>query len=503
MINNTIRQVDTTAILIDRENRQRTNLTFDSVLPLAVSICQSQWISPILVDADTNYIIAGERRLTAVKSLCAVVNGDYSGFSNPQSARNELALICTCKIDSWKNWTKIPVQFGTKLTPLDLMLFEFVENNQRQDLTWQDRAKAIYDIYCQALTDNKKWTAVDTANLIGISRSSVTENLRVWRVYADSEITTELKHIINSSDTLKSAAQNIERYISRREVGHGVSLTTSKVIPIKESVEKSIYTKPGPKTHNTSSVKIETDLDVYIEESASTFADQVLINANFNQWAAAYAGQPFNFIHCDFPYGINFNTGQYTSRISNTAICDYDDSEDVYWKLLHSLRDNMDKLIAPQTHIMFWFSQNLRRKTEDFFTAIGGYVNPFLMVWQCGDNNGVVPDTQRYGRRNYETAMLITFGDRKVVTPKALCVNSSRETNSRIHRSQKPTKVLEHFFEMFVDNSSIVLDPTCGSGTSLVVANSLNAKKVIGLEVDKQIYTNSYNYINSLSGLAL
>lgn len=503
MINNIIRQVDTTAILIDRKNRQRTNLTFDSVLPLAISICQSQWISPILVDADTNYIIAGERRLTAVKSLCAVVNGDYSGFSNPQSAREELALICTCKVDSWKNWTKIPVQFGTKLTSLDLMLFEFIENNQRQDLTWQDRSKAIYDIYCQALADSKKWTAVDTANLIGVSRSSVTENLRVWRVYADPETTTDLRHIIDNSETLKSAAQNIERYVSRREVGHGVSLITSKITTAKEPVEKSLYNKPGPETHNTSSVKIETDLDTYTEEFASTFADQVLINADFNQWAANYTGQPFNFIHCDFPYGVNFNTGQYTNRVSSTAVCDYDDSENVYWELLYSLRDNAENIIAPQAHVMFWFSQNLRRETEDFFTAMGGYVNPFLMVWQCGDNDGIVPDAQRYGRRNYETAMLVTFGDRKIVAPRALCVNSSRETSSRIHRSQKPAKVLEHFFEMFVDNSSIVLDPTCGSGTSLVVADNLNAKKIIGLELDKQIYSNSYNYINRLNGLAL
>lgn len=503
MINNTIRQVDTTAILIDRENRQRTNLTFDSVLPLAVSICQSQWISPILVDADTNYIIAGERRLTAVKALRAAVNGDYSGFSNPQSAREELAHICTCKVDSWKNWTKIPVQFGSKLTPLDLMLFEFIENNQRKDISWQDKARAIYNIYCQALVDNKKWTAVDTANLIGASRSHVTENLRVWRVYADSETTTDLRNIIDNSDTIKSAAQNIERYTSRREVGHGLSLTTNKAFSTKEPAEKSIYVKPGPETHDTSPIKIENDLDISSEKPNSTFADQVLINADFNKWAANYTGQPFNFIHCDFPYGINFNTGQYTSRISNTAVCNYDDSEDVYWQLLHSLCDNMDKLIAPQSHIMFWFSQNLRRETEDFFTAMGGYVNPFLMVWQCGDNDGIVPDAQRYGRRNYETAMLVTFGDRKIVAPRSLCINSSRETSSRIHRSQKPAKVLEHFFEMFVDNSSIVLDPTCGSGTSLVVADNLNAKKIIGLELDQQIYSNSYNYINHLNGLAL
>ena len=224
-------------------------------------------------------------------------------------------------------------------------------------------------------------------------------------------------------------------------------------------------------------------------------SDQLLINADFCEWAPNYTGEPFNFIHCDFPYGINFNTGEYTGTINNKLLNDYDDSPDVYWKLLNTLRDNTH-LIAPQCHIMFWLSQNFRRETEDFFNSIGGYVHPFLMIWHCGSNEGLVPDPQRYGRRTYETAMLITFGDRKIVGPRALSLEASRESSTRIHRSQKPIKVLSHFFGMFIDNSSIVLDPTAGSGTSLIVANNLKAKQVTGLELNKDAYEKACEYID-------
>lgn len=495
MFSNVIRQVETENIIIDRFTRQRSILTFDSILSLAVSIGRSQWISPILVDEETNYLIAGERRLSAVKALAAAVNGDYSGFSNPLAAQEALFPVCTCHVDSWKQWTRIPAQLGKSFTPTDLAMYEFIENAQRQDLPWQDRAKAIYDIHAKGLSQDREWTAVHTSNLIGMHRATVTENLRIWRLYADEEASAELKAIIQESPTIRSAIQTVERYTSRRETGPEVSLTSGGIIP-RPKADVALYTKPGPKPlTDVCKNKYPSPIE-YPDEVENTFSDKALFNADFTTWAPTYSGEPFNFIHCDFPYGISFNTGEYTSGVSNTILGDYDDSVDVYWRLLNTIRDNLH-IIAPQAHIMFWFSQNLRRETEDFFTSIGGTVQPFLMVWHCGVNDGIVPDPQRYGRRTYETAMLITFGDRKIVVPRGLSVEASRETFTRIHRSQKPIKVLRHFFEMFVDDSSTILDPTVGSGTSLIIADELKARKIVGLEIDPGIYENAKKHIDA------
>jgi DNA modification methylase len=38
------------------------------------------------------------------------------------------------------------------------------------------------------------------------------------------------------------------------------------------------------------------------------------------------------------------------------------------------------------------------------------------------------------------------------------------------------------FFPMFVDENTLMLDPTCGSGTSLRAAKSLGASYVLGIE---------------------
>ena len=47
--------------------------------------------------------------------------------------------------------------------------------------------------------------------------------------------------------------------------------------------------------------------------------------------------------------------------------------------------------------------------------------------------------------------------------------------------------MLKHFFEMFVDDTTKMLDPTAGSGNALRAASSMNAKLVVGLEINPEI----------------
>jgi DNA modification methylase len=54
------------------------------------------------------------------------------------------------------------------------------------------------------------------------------------------------------------------------------------------------------------------------------------------------------------------------------------------------------------------------------------------------------------------------------------------------HMSEKPEPMLRHFFRMLVDDNSLVLDPTCGSGSAIRAAESLGAKIAIGLEINEE-----------------
>lgn len=106
--------------------------------------------------------------------------------------------------------------------------------------------------------------------------------------------------------------------------------------------------------------------------------------------------------------------------------------------------------------------------------------NKFPLIWTKTDNKGILPDAKRGPRRIYETCLFGSRDDRFIV--RAVSNSYGAPTGVKAHQSEKPEPVLRHFMQMFVDEHSRVLDPTCGSGSSLRAAESLNAKLVFGLE---------------------
>lgn len=474
--------------------RQRTEdrdesgqLTPASVYELALSIGRNQWVSTLLVEKDTNRLIAGERRYTAMLVLERATRGDFTGLKDPDKIAT-LSSICTCRTESFKEWTHAPVQLGTDLTPVDLSTFEWAENFHRLDLTWHDKARAAWNIHATHLKaaqeSGAKWNLSDTAETLSTDLKTATLLIKAWREVERGDEKT--KAAVLGSTTPRAAKSAVERIKERRG---DPSIGTK---PMKLNAEGELIARVR---------KPEVTLDsLSIPPSPSS---SLLMHGDFHEFARNYSGPPFNFIHCDFPFGISFNKGGGMQTAADTkGIGDYDDTPEVYWNLLDTLHSFREELIAESAHIMFWFSQNWRRPTEDFFTDNfpDCRVQPFLLIWHTSDNSGIVPDPNRYGRRTYETALSISFGDRKIAKPVALSVASPRSSADKFHRSQKPLPVLSHFFEMYIDETSIVLDPTAGSSTSLVAAKKLGAKHVIGLELDEEMYDAASKYIDGQLG---
>lgn len=62
----------------------------------------------------------------------------------------------------------------------------------------------------------------------------------------------------------------------------------------------------------------------------------------------------------------------------------------------------------------------------------------------------------------------------------------------KIHPSQKPVKVIEKLIEIFTDEGDVVIDPCCGSGSTLRAAHNLN-RSAFGFEIDRNFYTRAKN----------
>lgn len=334
---------------------------------------------------------------------------------------------------------KIPCRYIDQLDPVELQLLELEENLSRAELTWQDEVRAVSSLHKILSSREPNWTHDRTADYIGRSPTFVTRRLNLLGKLSDDKI-GKLESI--------SMAENI---ISR-ETNRAIDNELNDMLQVAEPVIKD----------NRPQAKIEKN--------------------DFLLWAESYSGSKFNLIHCDFPYGLDHGNSE-QGNTSTGLFEGYKDTEELYWKLCRGLCLHTEKLALPSAHLMFWFSMKFYQKTIDFIEANSDWslVDERPLIWMKSDNKGIVSDINRRPRNIYETALLFSRGDRKIITPVSNAY--SCPTSKSFHASEKPEPMLRHFFRMFVDSYGEVLDPTCGSGTSIRAAFELGARRSLGLEI--------------------
>lgn len=336
--------------------------------------------------------------------------------------------------------THISVQYVDELDDSYLRAIELEENIKRAALPWQDECLAVFEYFNFRRESNPEFSQGDLAEALGMAPASVSERIGVAR-----ELVSGNERVI-AAPRFSTARGITKRAIARRADEDLSSLRKAANIHV----------------------------DPIAKEPES------ILCLNFNEWARAYDGPKFNFIHCDFPYGIgadSFNQGAAATHGG------YDDTERTYWTLCESLANNLDRLTTDSCHFMFWFSMQYYQRTLDYFTTNTDInFDPFPLVWLKSDNVGILSDPSRGPRRIYETAFYGSRGDRKIVN--SVSNAYAAPTDRGFHMSVKPEPVLRNFFRMFIDENSLMLDPTCGSGSALRAAESLSARYVLGLEAN-------------------
>ena len=425
--------VSVKSIIIDRDERQRTEL--EDIESLAESIKRNGLINPIVVTRD-HVLVAGERRLTAHKHL---------GFDS------------------------IAVQYVEDLSDAELQILELEENIRRVDLPWKDLVKSVAKFHKLMSQENESWSPEQTADELNIARTTVGKYLMVQRAIEDN-----VEGVVNAPK-LSQAANFATRFNERKKAATMRDLTASlapsapasPVLTAPDGMDIPAETTPAP------------------VPAQRRYAD--LINTDFTKWADTVQDTPFNLIHCDFPYGVN--AGDTKGQTGAAAFGHYADKPDDYFNLVSQFLAKQDNFIGPSAHMIFWFSMDFYQETVELFREKGWVVNRFPLIWFKSDNTGVIPDANRGPRRVYETALFMTRGDRKIVRAVGNCVGNP--VKKEFHVSEKPKPMLEHFFRMLVDETTVMLDPTAGSGNAVAVAESLGAHYSLGLERDKDFYENA------------
>jgi ParB/RepB/Spo0J family partition protein len=387
---------------------------------------------------------------------------------------------------------------------------ELEENIKRDDLPWVDRALAINNIHELYKTHHTTyWTIEATASKIGLAETTVFNNIKVVKFATKNPEIFKLTSLLQALtsvdritdrilaaeiDTLSQTAQLAfkgkkdaagEKDNGEKDKGEGSDLVPANPNPI------NVAGSPAIDMANPSG----------FPPVASPIPNRTLdsvICTSFLDWAPAYTGPKFNFIHCDFPYGVNIGGSHGLWDVKK-----YENDPKIFFTLTDCLINNFDRFASHSCHLMFWFAPRWYCETLNKLQSLGLEVLIPPMIWHHSDNRGMTPWIKgvMQPRRVYDMAFVAQRGGRQLLKDEIPNLYGAPLVSRPIHPTQKPESMLRHFFSMLVDNTTSMLDPTCGSASALNAAESLGAKATLGIEYDAEYAKAANVYLNEQRSL--
>jgi site-specific DNA-methyltransferase (adenine-specific) len=145
-------------------------------------------------------------------------------------------------------------------------------------------------------------------------------------------------------------------------------------------------------------------------------------------------------------------------------------------------------------------------KDECFCVSFYGWnkIDLFMAAWRAAGFRIVghvvfrkaYASSVRFMRYEHEQAYLLAKGDPSPPVRPISDVIDWTYTGNRLHPTQKPTEALEPLIAAFCEPHGLVLDPFCGSGSTLVAARRIG-RNFIGIELDAGHYVTASCRIQS------
>lgn len=434
------------ALLTIPPDGQRETFDPTSLTELARSIKDRGLLSAIITKSDGRTVVAGRRRLKAIREYLPLLGNKYTymGESVPAGF--------------------IPVYTLTTDDPLEVAEIEWAENNAREDLTWQEKAKATAML-----------KRLREAQALG----AVERGVPVVQMPSVASIALEIRG--TAEGAAHTATRNeliVAEHMHDPEVAKAPTLKDAMKVLLKKDAAKRM-----------------TALALAVGKT-HTSAEHRVLNVNCLDWMSDSANHgQFDVILTDPPYGMGADGfGDAGGKMANIEH-HYDDSYE-NWLVLMGVWCAFSYLVAkPEAHCYVWCDIDRFHELRHMMQVAGWKVHRTPLT-NYKKNSGRVPWPDQGPRRQSEWCLYAVKGNRKTnMIASDVIVTESDEQLS--HGAQKPVALYDDLLRRSVRPGDAVLDSFGGTGTLIPAAHALMCKATV-LEQNPEYYGICLSRLNGL-----
>lgn len=383
--------------LRDIKVKDRARIDMGDIEGLAASIEEKGLIQPITIDQRGN-LLAGGRRLAAHEHL------------------KRLTIPCI-------------IRHVTGI--IDAMEIELVENVQRKDLEWHERAAREKRIYDYKKAADPKWGVRSQEELTGTSKSELSRRIQLAEAI---ELIPELAEYRTQDEAWKE--------FKRLE---------------EDVVRTHLHQKYMP----------------HIKEAMAKAGEHFIIGDAF-EGLAGIANNSYGFAEVDTPYGVDLDKRKARNE-GGPSMANYNEwSTDEYVKLFGRTASEVYRILQGNSFAVFWYGMSWHGAVLQTLRDVGFGVPDIPAVWIKGEAGQTASPNTTLGSC-YEPFFLARKGSPVLAKPGRSNVFNFPKLvgTTKDHPTQKPLKLMMAILETCLFPGSKVLIPYLGSGVTLRAAYRL------------------------------
>jgi site-specific DNA-methyltransferase (adenine-specific) len=319
-------------------------------------------------------------------------------------------------------------------------------------MPWQDKARVLSEIHKLRQTENPSQTVSDTARELAAKTGANAKG-----------------SVSSQRDAVRNAVLLAEN-LHRPSVAKARNATEALGILLKEE-----------------NAKIEAELINRKKQKALAEPLAIrVIHGSLIDHIPLIERESVDLIIADPPYGIGADTGGFRARTVEHH--NYDDSQETAQALMQAIIVDGFSITKPRANLFMFGDVDLFPLFKVACAKMGWKPFRTPIIWRKSESEGVAPWGREGFRRTYEMIFFATKGQRGLIQSPVDILDEKRVGRSvRRYGPEKPVGLLEQLIECSTLPGDLVLDPCCGSGSTLAACRRLR-RKAIGIELDQGAY---------------